>query len=329
MTAASVGPNAKLNANGAVQLQFDRMLLPITVTRQTILLVDADNNALAPVVTYDPVARVVTLSRQAGGADAGAPQWLKPDLPYKVLVRPPSGDDLNGVRAVDGAPVNTIEPIGFLTEPNAPQPFAEPQANFCNDVLPIFQRSCTAPICHGAPAPTSDKSRFGDQGISKPAAGLILESSEGVRNTAFRVANGSNTGPRAKGSEPRRVFGVDLPVIDPGSPGNSWLMYKLLLAKPGDPAKVSEARRLKCDGTPGTPPMPPLSLAAPLAAATPSDGERAILSDFVLGREMPYPDMGLDGPHDSNPGLTYGELERIRLWIAQGANLLDCGACEP
>jgi hypothetical protein len=53
------------------------------------------------------------------------------------------------------------------------------------------------------------------------------------------------------------------------------------------------------------------------------------LSDFVLGREMPYPNMGPDGPTDGTPGLNFGELERLRLWIAQGAPIQDCGACEP
>jgi hypothetical protein len=324
LVAASVGPNAKLPANGAVQLQFDRLLLPITVTRQNILLLDGSGNALAPVLVYDPVARVVTLSRQEGQP------WLTPDQPYKVLVHTPTGSDDNGVRAVDGAPLAPVDAIGFLTAAEAPQPFGEPPASFCNDVLPIYQRSCTAPICHAAPAPSTDKTRFGDKGLSAPAAGLILQTTIGVTSAIGRVANGANTGPRTAGSEPGRVFGVDAPVIEPNNPGNSWLMYKLLLAKPGDPAKVPEARRTKCDGTPGTAPIAPLAFAAPLTADTPSDNERAILGDFVVGREMPYPDMGPDGPHDSNPGLTYGELERIRLWISQGAKITEeCGACQP
>jgi hypothetical protein len=298
------------------------MLLPITITRQTILLTDAANNAFAPVIVYDPVARVVTLSKQEGQ------DWLKANQQYYVLLRTPGGTDDNGVRALDGAPLVAVDKIGFLAAAEAPQGFAEPGANFCNDVLPIFQRSCTAPICHGAPAPTTDKTRFGDKGISAPAAGLILESSTGVANTAIgRVANGANTGSRSAASEPSRVFGVDAPVIEPGNPGNSWMMYKVLLAKPGDPTKVQVAQRAKCDGTPGTPPLADLQL-PPLSPSPPSDVERAILSDFVLGREMPYPDMGPDGPHDTNPGLTYGELERLRLWIAQGALIQDCGACQ-
>jgi hypothetical protein len=323
LTGATVGANTKLPANGAVQLQFDRLLLPITITRQTILLVDAANNALAPVIAYDPVARVVTLSRQEGQ------DWLKADQQYYVIVRTPTGPDDNGVRAIDGAPLAPVDKIGFLTAAEGPQPFGEPAPSFCNDVLPIFQRSCTAPICHGAPTQTTDKTRFGDQGLSAPAAGLILETSDGIAHTAIgRVANGANTGARSASSEPGRVFGVDAPVIEPNNPGNSWMMYKLLLARPG--AKNPTAQRAKCDATAGTPPMPDLVLAPPLTADTPNDGDRAILGDFVLGREMPYPDMGPDGPHDTKPGLNYGELERIRLWIAKGAQILqDCGACEP
>ena len=63
---------------------------------------------------------------------------------------------------------------------------------------------------------------------------------------------------------------------------------------------------------------------APLARPYADDLERTLLSDYVLGREMPYPAPG--NAYFSQP-LTFQERERIRIWIARGAPVRDCGAC--
>lgn len=389
-----------------MQIQFDRMLLPSTVNRQGIALVDANNAPLLPVVTYDPVARVVTLSPQAGSA------WLKPNQPYKVLLHVArTDDDPFGVRAIDRAGLSPKDPnlqIGFLTSAPSGAGTAEPPADYCRDVAPIFQGRCSASSCHGARIAGADTSRFGD-GLSSPAAGLILETSAGMRQAIGRVANGANTGARATPSSPARVFGIDMPVVDPGFPANSWLMYKLLLAAPSDPATVPAATFNRCDGrtlsargdtcttskectasqtvtgvscnkatgscldgceqdsdcgaggcdltTKQCRTLPPPFggactddascganagyrrvcdpktklcavplfaqpvggfLAAPLATA-PDETERSVLAGFVPGLQMPYPNIGPNGPTNGNPALTVDELERVRLWIAQGA----------
>jgi hypothetical protein len=61
------------------------------------------------------------------------------------------------------------------------------------------------------------------------------------------------------------------------------------------------------------------------AALEPRDEERAALSDRVLGREMPYPVQQATA-YDEEP-LTFQERETIRMWIARGALVEDCGAC--
>ncbi len=319
VTSANVGgKNPKLPANGSIQIGFDRLLNPISVTRQSVQVRDGAGQAIdpSPLIEYDPVARVVTVSDP--GTVPGKP-WLTPDVPYTVrLIVPANGADDVGLRAIDRATLNPDDPSReiafFTTTATAASPKA-PQTKFCNDVLPIFQK-CTGSQCHSSPGKTGPL----------PAAGLILDFSAGVANTAIaRVANGSNTGPLSGASSaPGRLFGVDMPLIDPFSPGNSWLLYKVLLATPTIPAKFQPAVRMKCDGTTSTQPVVQVKT---LQSTVMDDTERGILSDYVLGREMPYPYYSATGPLDSQ-GLTFEELERVRLWIAQGAVVDECGACE-
>ena len=408
VSGANIGTGSSLPADAPIQIQFDRMLLPTTVNRQAIALLDANNAQLLPIVSYDPVARIVTLSPQPGT------EWLKPDQPYKVILHvAKTDDDPFGVRAIDRAGLWPEDPhivMGFLTTGPSGAGSSEPKSEYCRDVAPVFQQRCSASSCHGARISGGDTNRFGD-GLSSPAAGLILETSEGMLHAIGRVANGANTGARSTSSDPSRVFGIDMPIVDPGFPANSWLMYKLLLAVPSDPATVPPATYGRCDtrtlvargdacttskdctgglaatgvscnttlakcfdgceqdsdcATGGcdttaapkvckTPPRivgdscatdadcgapagwrracdpktqkcvvplvtPQVSGFIPAALATPPDDvERGVLSGFVLGREMPYPNVGATGPTNGNPALTFDELERVRLWIAQGA----------
>lgn len=326
IVAANVGPDQKLPANGIIQVSFDRMLLPVTITRQSFVLLDSSNQPVpSPIVTYDPVARVVSLSNPQ--PDKGS-SWLTPDQPYKLeLLIPPDNEDTSGLRAIDRA---TLDPaksheIGFMvTAPAASTP-ADPAIAFCRDVFPIFQNRCAASFCHGTPQAGAKSERFPD-GSSRPAAGLVLDTSIGVRNTAIGpVSHGSNTGPKAgAGSPPGHVFGVDMPIVDPGDPGNSWLMYKLLLAPlPTQDGGVNI--RTKCDNTPGDPPV--ASFGPGTTYAKMSDAERARLTDYILGNQMPYPPQ--PGKDDLSQNLSLDELQRVRAWIAQGAAVDECGACQP
>ena len=316
-TDSAGGAERKASTDAVLQIAFDRMLNPLTVNRQAFALLDYSRTPLAPVVTYDPVARVVSLSNPS--VDPAATEWLKPDQPYKIILGIPDGNaDTGGVRAIDGATLDPTQPleIGFLVGKSKSGSVASeiatgPKMHFCSDVLPIFVNRCNVPTCHGG---------LGTPG-KLPAAGLILETSDAVRNTAIgRVAQGSNTGPRAgPGLPPGHRFGVDMPIIDPGSPGNSWLMYKVLLAPPPDSPTVVPP-------TPGcaAPHAPfPSTQSAYLPLA---DDERMRLSSYVLGNPMPYPLQ--PGKNNASQNLSVDELQRLRAWIQQGATVDTCGACQ-
>ncbi len=301
-------------ADGAVQIAFDRYLLPATVNRQSVVIVDGANQQLgpdlAPIVLYDPIARTVTL------APPKQP-WLTEGQPYKVILGIPEGDaDTGGVRAIDRA---TLDPaqrrdFAFFVGAKANKPI-EPTVSFCRDVLPIFYAKCaTIPTCHV----TGERA----------AASLGLDTSVGVGATALnRVAQGANRGPRAglvTASE--RLFGVDMPLVDPGSPGNSWLLYKIELARL--PVTQQTSPFVCTNGLLETPTRFAFAPLAANAQRSSDEIDRSILSDYILGREMPFPTANPSGYADF--ALTFEEREKVRLWIQQlprGASVPECGGC--
>ncbi len=340
-----MGPTKPLPADGTIQLAFDRLLLPATAIRQSFILVDADNNALEPLVFYDPVTRVVSLSNPNTNPDGGSNggSWLNPGQPYSIYLGVAKyGDDESGVRAIDGAPLSASSAgqIGFITTAPTGQAVGDLKTNFCNDVLPIFTARCSQPQCHGSPTtiPASglaNNPALAEQfpnGQSQPAAGLILNTSVGVAATAIgRVAQGANTGPYAHTDSENAHFGFDMPIIDPGNPASSWLMYKLLLATPQPDALESNADA----GGQGTPSNGPCGI-APVIEPQPqtsyaalTDDERTILGNYVLGQPMPYPKDPATPTDNASLllNLTTPELERVRAWIAGGAIVNDCSVC--
>ena len=200
---SNVGPDRAAPADGTLDFTFDRLLLPVTVTRQSVTLRQTGVDTLpSPVVIYDPVSRTVSLS----SPDPFRAMWLVPGQEYSVTL------GSSGLRAFDGAPLANPTVVSFdVTEPVG---WVRPsRVAFCVEVLPLLQARCGT--CHGS-APTP--------------AGLVLTTSAGVLGALSRVASGANTGPMGGGaSAPGVVFGVDMALIDPGGPGTSWLMYKLLL----------------------------------------------------------------------------------------------------
>jgi hypothetical protein len=308
----SVGDGRPMPADGVIQIAFDRYLDPATITRQAIAIADGANQALAPdlapLVVYDPIARTVTL------APPKQP-WLTQGQPYKIFF----SMEADGLRAIDRAKLWDGQPLAyaFVVGPPANRPL-EPPVSFCRDVLPIFYAKCNVPTCHGS----------GD----RAAASLVLDTSAGVANTALnRVAQGANTGPRAgagQSPQPGRPFGVDMPLIDPGNPGNSWLLYKIEL---GAPPRTDVAQNPGYACTTGLlEPKTTFDFAplVPQAQRSADATERAILHDFVLGREMPFPLPAVQGYEDSP--LTFEEREKIRIWIQslpKGASVPECGGC--
>ncbi len=302
--------------NGAIRIRFNRYLLPSSITRQSVVLVDSSNQAYSnPIVTYDPVTLTVTLSN----SDATKPNWLTPGQVYKVLLPLPAETTSHAtLLAIDGAGLDPATTRTILFTASATLD-ATPalSLNFCTDIYPVFQQKCGAgTVCHSDPA-----------GAANPASSLVLLSPEGVANTALnRVAQGANTGGRAGiGAAPGKVFGVDMPLIAPGNPGNSWLLYKTLLA----PVPVSNdagttSSSLRCR-TKTDVLANPVIITSPANVA--SDAERTSLADAVLGREMPYPPAPGPLSYATSP-LTYEERERLSLWIGQGAVVEACGTCE-
>lgn len=318
---ANVGTNRPIAPGEDVELYFDRLLLPGTVTRQSFAITDLQGNAVGnPNVLYDPVARVVTLHLGSGLAACQT---------YRVyLVTPGDAADPYGLRAIDGATLDPSTPqfIEFpvvgtcATGGDAAAPVmdagpgfpAPPADDFCQDVLPPLFSHCTG-TCHGA---------------SFPAMGLSLVSGQSIADTAInRASVEGNTGSRAMAGPESTLFGLDMPIIDRGSatqgnPGDSWLMYKLLLAVPTACSTTPGAAA--CDAgaptlvhNPHTRPWKPLS-----------DAERATLGRFIPGREMPFPIDPSAPPQGtaSSPitTLTLDELEALSFWIQQGAPLPSC-----
>lgn len=307
-------------ANGSVQIAFDRVLHPASVNRQGAVVLDPAGRPITnPSVSFDPITRVLSLS----SPNELGTRWLTPGQPYVLfLTHPGDPQSIGGLRAVDGAAIDRSGPRQFVFYAGAeeaklePRGF-EPSVELCRDVLPIFQLRCSGGDCHGAPP--SDASAN-----VRLAQGLALTTPSGLLATALRRASQeANTGPRAGlGAPPARVFGVDMAIVDPGSPQTSWLIYKLMMARPRDP-DGDDARSASCSGAPGVAPIDlPPALARTVAL---SEEERARFSSLMLGLPMPYPrEPGAD-VRSSN--LSVAELARVRAWIAQGAKVTECAAC--
>jgi hypothetical protein len=359
--------SGQLPANGRIQLAFDRLLLPSSITRQTFIL---EMNTLTPTVAYDPVTRVVTITPTSP---------LTPGQTYSLgVASPQSATDPYGLRAIDGATLDPKSPslFEFQVTAAAPAPSPAPTIDFCNDVFTPTLATCGGAGCHGS---------------ALPAAGLLLTTTTGVEQTAVdRVARGSNTGPRAASEPPGLLFGEDMPIIDPGTgglgdPGNSWLLYKMLMALPdaaptsscdggtamdaetatdagaetpdagaeggAADATVSADATSNVDGATaladggageagaaddagGDAAVEAASPATPTALTSVcgvyqvswqplSSPERAALAGLVPGREMPYPTNPDSGP---GKGVSVDALERLSLWITQGATI-PSGGC--
>jgi hypothetical protein len=314
---------ATVQAGDAIVLQFNRYLNPGSVNRQTIQLLTSSGNSFTdPLIAYDPVLLQVTLSNPGGGQ-----AWLTAGQNYnvKIIVATPT---TQGLLAIDNATLGA--PFEQSVTVNGPEttPAPLPAMHFCVDVLPIFINKCAyTPACHASPSSSSGKNPLFADGGTFPAAGLVLDSAQGIIDTAIgKVAHGSNVGPMAgTPSSPscptsnysKCPFAVDMPIIDPGTngsgdPANSWLLYKTLLATPPatDDKLLAQCAPAQTYETSSNP-TPSISSSDWMAA-------RAALDDFILGSQMPYPVVQEGGAPLVTP-LSVQELERIRLWIQEGA----------
>jgi len=352
VAASNIGTNTALPQNQPIELAFDRLLLPISVTRQSFLLVDeADTStAITFSIAYDPVARVVTLNPILPA--------LAENHSYRLSIISPSDfTDSSGLHAIDGATMDPLAPrqITFPVTAAAATPPALCNGvvgaclDFCTDIAPIFtspNASMTPPIptnnCSGASTchngqlfaiePTG-KSIAAGLALTGPLSSLPAEPptaqdpnglaaipsmAQFIQATAIgRLSIESAMGALSNPGPPASHFGQDMPIIDvnalpegpqgSGDPANSFLMYKVLMA-----------------GTGGL--LPPKQTALPnvysVNWAPMSDSERTTLASLIPGREMPLPGVVTDTPNAY--GLPIDSLERLSLWIAQGAPLAEC-----
>ena len=344
-----------LEPSDRIEVSFDRLLLPLSITRQTFILGELVGDqflGLTPTIRYDPVARVVTVTPLPE-------QAFDPEQTYRLTIASPAGPtDVNGLRAIDGATLSATSPssvtfrVAMDAGTSAPPPAPPPPPDFCTAVLPLFVSRCSGSGCHGGSS-------------TLPAAGLRLTDPQGVLTTAIgQVAEGSNTGPLAgNGQAPTLAFARDMPIIDPGpetlltmagsvvdaaaaatpltggNPSHSWLTYKLLMAVPpacstGSPCSdggltgadggVPAGAEGGVTGADGSAPNPgslysvPCDVDGDLCPLSLPDAERARLSALIPGRAMPYPaDPGSAAPNP--PALTVDELELVSAWMAAGA----------
>ncbi len=298
----------------ALRIRFDRLLRPSSVLRQSVQVGTGlpEPEAGAPTAPpdflleprWDPYERVASFL-----LDDGA-RWL-PDTLYFVRLRlPPPDDEIVGIRAFDGAALASEVDFRFTTgaeriDDDTGRDERWPVGRYCDashgstiagntgitvpGVRGIFERSCASASCHGA---------------TSSALGLDLSSSSSIRRTAIGVAahqtlTGASVGPTS--SNPR-VFGQAMPRIDPGNPGNSYLLYKVIINPKNYETIPNDDAQLRAW-------VGDLGSAGPPSA----DELTRLRGSFVRMHPMP-----LDGE------LSSLQMRAIVAWIGDGAKTEDC-----
>lgn len=226
---------------------------------------------------------------------------------HTLFVRAPQDDmDLTGFRAIDGAPLHDTKVVEFMTSTSE-----QPDANGCDD------GAGAATYCedgtHGAGAGKPSVRSVLQQGCAKAGChvaghglGLDLSSANAVRMTAIGVvARQTLHGPSISGvvsSNPTRL-GVDMPRLDPYNPGNSYLVYKLLINERNHPTIDDISSESDC------------WIGSLLPTVPPSIGELDRLRNrLIVGGAMPP-----DG------ALTPWQMRALVRWIIAGATVpSDC-----
>lgn len=302
--------------NATLSFRFDRFLNPATANRQALRVYTGDPETASGIpfdVVYDPVERVVQYRMPSGYA-------FEPNVLYQIeLVAPVEPGDF-GIRAFDGAPLTEgrIALAGsFFTGLGPVELVAEEPATCAEVVSEVFMKSpggCGSSQCHSSTS---------EQGAPH---GLWLDGRANFSVTAVnRVARQTELGDRSGGvplEQPTR-FGVQMPLVAPGNPGNSYLLYKLLRSAenyvPCELDEVDSASEL-C----GIPAETCISLYPQLSldltsdhCLAPDDAELERLREwFVRGEAMPLP-----RPVLRRVGLQ--QLRAVSSFIAAGASCSD------
>jgi hypothetical protein len=248
-----------------VRVQFDRFLAPDSAVRQAICIqacsvgpgAQCAGQCLGNLVPeYDPVDRVAVWKNVQ----------VQPGIRYNVrLLVPVTDDDATGVRSIDGAPLEKEYVFAFTagdpTKTSLADGGLDPTLVEAEKVVAArsaIKFCSTSPYCPvptaGCTTPTPDKSVLGPNDhlttclapgchspnkIAGPSGGVLaLTSTAGGIPAAVKqmvadgtVATESATGPDplVARRSPKDVFGQSMPVFDAHNPGNSFLLYKLIL----------------------------------------------------------------------------------------------------
>jgi hypothetical protein len=294
--------------NTVIEIRFDRYLMPSTAVRQSLrVFAGGPQNSVFFQPQYDVIERVVTFVPTAN---------LAPNLLYTIEFVTKAEGGTDGFRAFDGAELEESDSVplrfNFRTGTQT-ETIERPRVPSCNDVVRqlLPESTCGRAACHNPTTeegcPTGSAHEPSDPTgpcIGVPRMGLDLSSATGLVTTAIGVvAHQSEIG--SQGGVPLRNpsrFGVQMPRIDPGSPGNSYLIYKLL-------------RNPKNFELADNPDVCVTAHRVPLAdgqCLPPSEAESARLRDwFVRGQPMPL---------KQDLRYTRDQLVDLQRWIAAGAN---------
>lgn len=295
-----------VQTTSSIRLRFDRFLLPGDAIRQSLCLQPLSDTVqtlqdctqgvfLEP--TYDPVRRMAIYRLPAGTT-------LVADTRYWLTVLSPTDDSDFGFRAFDGARLEANVVLQFsTTTTNLPGPPVDPALDEGGRLAVSQELFCSASACVAScgmdmlcqdKCPVSGGLVLGCGGCHSPienggtAMGLDLSSANRISAIFGRVAHQTQTGGNADepDSKPRR-FGRAMPQIDPGNPGNSYVLYKMLIgpiylrSSAAAGMAPGEVDRLRASVVPGLP-MPPYDL-----YAVPEGGVDAISTWIATGAATP------------------------------------------
>ncbi len=295
-------PDCPVPTNVAIELRFDRFLIPGGGLSAGLRLFTGDTaNSVGLSPEYDLLERVVVFRTDRA---------LEPNTLYSLEVVP-SKVTTQGFWAFDGAPLVEADiplRMSFTTgDGPAPQPAPAPVAtDTCDTMLSGPLASCAS--CHVTQEgnETVPPSKY-------PPMGLDLSSPRGLFYTALdHVAHQSETGGSAEnvGLETPRRFGTQMNVIDPGYPSTSYLMYKLLEKPENFRLGPSEP---SCD----------TGYHAPVSDGNcqpPSADELVQLREwFVRGEPMPKNPSPVSGQAPFTAAISHAALKQLAAWISAGA----------
>lgn len=295
--------------NTDIELRFDRFIDPASPIRQSVLLYSTTpDGAIFLQPEYDVIERVVRYRQFENGR-------LEPSTLYTFEFVIPKDDSSDGYRAFDGAPLEEGDiplKFNFFTGTADEAKPAESEVPDCTQILSLFRgdragcSSChvSSPNGRGGCAEGQAPDPSTGECIAVPRQGLDLSSLSGVERTALgRVAHQTQIGPSADTplQNPSRV-GVQMPIIDPQQPGNSYMMYKLIR---------NESNFI--DGVaPGT---SSYRVALPSGNLVADAAERERLREWFV-RLDPMPAQGFS--------LELSEMRALQAWIKAGADLDAC-----